>query len=233
MVNKTLFRSGFVFLIWLMVCYSECNAQIRLPKGNWGIRLGLNAVSITSYDVYLADEILPNSSYTNKNGYLITAFARFNINRIFLQPELAWNEYNRTCSFPLPFENYDGYHQPSDLNINSKVINTNFLVGYNIIHDYPFLLGIYAGSAFIGTYKTNFSMEQGESLTKTGLSLNYTGILGVSINISKIYFDLRYEMCLPNANLNLKGVPDFPDNYHNVKIKKTEAFLSFSFGIML
>jgi len=210
---------------------TECNAQVKRLKENWGARLGLNAVSIRSYEVYSDDEILPNSSYTNKNGYLITAFARFNINRVFLQPELAWNEYNRTCSFSLPIENTDNYYQPSDLDINSKSINTNFLVGYNIIHDYPFLFGIYIGSAFIGTYRTDYSVEMGESISKNDLSLNYTGILGFSINISNIYFDLRYEMCLPNDNLSLRDL-NFPERYQNVRIKKTESMLSFSCGVM-
>ena len=233
MLNKTLFRLGFIFFIWLIACITECNAQMKLPLGNLGVRFGLNAISITSYEAYKADEILPNSSYTNKNGYLTAVFARFNLDRIFLQPELAWNEYNRTCSFSLPLENSNSYHQPSDLNINSKSINTNFLVGYNIIRDHPFSFGLYIGSAFIGTYQANYSIGTDELYNKSDLSLNYTGILGVSINIHKIYFDLRFETSLPNANLNLSGIPDFPERFHDVRIKKTESILSFSCGIML
>jgi len=232
MQNKTLFRFGFIFFIWLIACINECNAQIKLPVGNWGIRLGLNAVSITSYEVYKNDEILPSSSI-NKNGYLVTTFARFNKNRIFLQPELAWNEYNRTCSFSLPHEDSNSYYHPTDLNINSKAVNANFLVGYNIVHDNPFLFGIYAGSALIGTYRTDYSIGMEEPFINRVLSLNFTGILGFSINISKIYFDLRLETSLPNANLKLNGIPDFPERYQDVRIKKTESILSFSCGIML
>ena len=232
MINKALFRFGFVFLLLLIACITECFSQIKLPKGNWGVRLGLNALSITSYEVHKDGEILPNSSYTNKNGYLITTFARFNINKIFLQPELAWNEYNRICSFSLPYENNDSHYPPSNLEIITKAVNTNFLVGYNIVHDYPFLFGIYAGSAIIGTYRTDYSTEQEESFIKTDLDLNLSGILGFSINISKIYFDLRYETSLPNANLNLKGISNFPERYQNVKINKTESILSFSCGVM-
>ena len=234
-VNKASFRFGFVFFVCLISCITENNAQTQSPErnwGKWGVRLGLNTISIMNYEVYHANEILTNSSYTNKNGYLLTGFVRFNINRIFLQPEIAWNEYRRTCSFSFPIESGTDYHPSTGLDINSKAVNTDFLVGYNIIHDYPFLFGIFVGSSFIGTYRTDYSMELEKSSSKTEWLLNYSGILGFSINISRIYFDLRYEISLPNANLNLNEIPDSPENYQGVKIKKREAILSLSFGVM-
>jgi hypothetical protein len=228
MVNKALFRFGFVFFI----CIIGNNVQAQSPRRNWGMRVGLNAVSITSYKACQAGEVLENSSFTNKNGYFLTAFARFNINRIFLQPELAWNDYQRSCSFSFPNENNNGYYPSSELNIDSKAANANFLVGYNIVHDYPFLLGVFVGSSLIGTYRTNYSMDSGESFSRTDWLLNYSGILGFSINISRIYFDLRYEVSLPNANLDVNEISNFPDYYQSLTIKKTESILSFSFGVM-
>ena len=229
-MNKALYRFWFVFLICLIGCITENKAQSSTK--NWGMRFGLNAVSIANYKVYQGDEMLENSSFTNKNGYLLTAFARFNINRIFLQPELGWNNYRRTCSFSLLIDNDNNYYYPTDLDINFKTLNTNFLVGYNIVLDTPFLFGAFVGSSFIGTYNTDFSINPENRISHTGLFLNYTGFLGFSINISKIYFDLRYEMSLPNANLDLKEIPEFPDIYQDITIKKTESILSFSFGIM-
>ena len=227
------FRFVLIFILLLLFSVKVCNAQTKLPKSNWGIRFGLNAISIKSYEAFKAGDILPNSSYTNKNGYLISTFARINKDRFFFQPELAWNEYNRVCSFSLPIDNSEGYYQPSDLSIKSKALNTNFIIGHNLINDYPFLFGVYGGTSFAGTYKSNYLLEHpDDSFPKTGLSLNLSGILGISINISKIYFDLRYEMCLPN-NIDLKGKSDFPERYNEVKIKKTESILSFSFGVML
>jgi len=230
MVNRPLFRFGFPLSIFLFAFIS--NSEAQAPVRNWGIRIGLNAVSITSYKAYQGDDILSNSSYTNKNGYLITGFARFNINRVFLQPEIAWNEYRRTCSFSLPVENTDNYYSSADLNIDSKAFNTDFLVGYNIVRDYPFLFGVYVGTNFIGTYRVNYSMKSEQAFSKNDWSLNYSGILGFSINISRIYFDLRYEMCLPNSDIFLSEIPNFAEYYQNVKIKRTESILSFSCGVM-
>ena len=233
MKNKALIRFVFVIFFLFTGCITKNNVQAQSQKMNWGIRLGLNAISITSYEACQAGEILPDLSYTNKYGYLINAFARFNINRVFLQPELGWNNYRRACSFSLPVESGDNYYYPSiDLNMDSKAINSNFLVGYNIVYDYPFLFGVFAGSSFTGTYRTGFSTGLEQSYSKTGLFINYSGILGFSINISRIYIDLRYEISLPDANQTLSEIPDFPENYYNVKIKKKEAILSFSFGIM-
>ena len=233
MVHKTIYLFGFIFLFWQILYITECNAQIKSPNRNFGIRLGLNAVSIKSYEAFTANEVLPNSSYINKNGYMITTFVRFNMKRIFLQPEIEWNECNRTYSFSLPSENNEGYSQPADLNINSSALNANFLAGYNIVYDYPFLFGIYTGVAFVGNYKNNYSLEfePNELYIKKDFVLNFTGVLGISINISKIYFDLRYEMGLPN-DLILREIPNFPEKYQNVKIRRTESILSFSCGVM-
>ena len=229
--SKTLLRSGFVFLVCLISCI--VNAQTQAPKTDWGIRLGLNAVSITNYDAYQAGNVLTNSSYTNKNGYLVTGFMRFNFNHVFLQPELGWNNYRLNCSFSLPIENSSDYYPPVDLKINSKTINTNFLVGYNMVNDYPFLFGVFAGASAMGIYRTNYAMETADqTFLDDDLHLSYSGILGFSINISKIYFDLRYEVVLPKADLNLKKIPDFPENYQDVSIQKKESILSFSFGVM-
>lgn len=238
MTNKALPRFGFVFFVFIFVYITENRLLAQSSTtdwgnwGNWGFRFGLNATSVTKYSAYQGNEILTNSSYTNKTGSLLIGFARFNINRVFLQPEVAWNEYHRTCSFAFPIENSNSYFPSINLNINSKAVNTNFLVGYNIVYNYPFLFGFYFGSSFIGTYGTNYSMGTGKTFTKTGLLLNYSGILGFSINISRIYFDLRYEMSLPNADLAIKDIPDFPEDYQNVKIKKMEDILSLSFGVM-
>ena len=228
--NKTLSQFALVFFFCSIVFIN--NVQSQTPEKNWGIRLGLNAVSIKSFDAYYADEIIPDCSYKNKNGYFLTGFARFNFNRIFLQPEIAWNEYRRSCSFYSPVGNSDSYYPDIDLDIDSKAFNATFLAGYNIVHDYPFLFGVFFGTSFAGTYRTDYTMESRNSFSKTGFFLNYSGILGFSINISKIYFDLRYEMCLTDNNKKLKDIPDFPENYQNISFKYTEAILSFSFGVM-
>jgi len=225
-------RRSCVFLFLLLIFMTGKNVTAQNQRMNWGVRLGLNAVSITSYEAFNVDQILENSSYTNKNGFLITGFARFNMNRMFLQPELGWSNYRRSCLFSIPVEESNTSSLPVNLNIDSKVVKSIFLAGYNIVHDYPFLLGFFAGSSLSGIYHTGYSMESDNSFSEKDLSFNYSGIIGFSINISRIYFDLRYEMGFPNANLNMRDIPGFPEYYHNVRIKKREEILSFSFGVM-
>jgi hypothetical protein len=222
----------FFFLICIVGCLAANNMQAQSPYFNWGVRLGLNATSITDYEVLQANNIPVNGSYINKNGYLLTVFTRFNVKRVFMQPELGWNMYRRTCLFSLPIEGSDSNYPPVNLNIHSKALNANFLTGYNIVSDYPFFFSVFAGISFIGTYQTDFLIEPEQSFPKSDLFMNYTGILGLSINIARVYFDLRYEMGIPDADLNLAHIPGFPERFQNVTIKKREAILSFSFGIM-
>jgi len=231
-MNTVLFYTKLISFLLLISCLTVNNAYTQTNVMNWGIRLGLNAVSVANFEAIHSDEVLPNLSYTNKNGYFVNTFARFNMNRLFLQPELEWNSYYRSFAFSLPMPAGNSYYPPVNLYVDSKAINTSFLVGYNIVSNMPFLFGIYGGTSLKGIYRTDFSTDNEQSFPKTDLLLNNSGIIGISINISKIYFDLRYELNLPENNLYLKEIPDFPENFHEVMIKKTEAILSFSFGIM-
>ena len=231
MRNKRLSYCGFLFPILLIFLMTGNHVQAQSKRINWGFKLGLNALSTTSYEAYSGEEILPNSSYVNKNGYLINAFVRFNLQSIFLQPEIAWNNYRRECSFALPAENTNGYLPATSFDLNSKAVNVNFLVGYNIVDDRPYLLGFFIGTSFIGTYKTNYSSNI-DHFSNDKLRLNYAGILGFYINISNIHFDFRYEFNRPNTNLDFGEVSGSPYSYRSIVLEKNENILSFSCGLM-
>jgi hypothetical protein len=231
MRNKRLLYGEFFFPILLLFLITGSPLQAQSKRINWGFKLGLNALSTTNYEAYNGEEILPNSSYVNKNGYLINTFVRFNLNSVFLQPEIAWNKYRRNYSFALPAENANGYLPATSFDLNSDAINAHFLVGYNIINEAPYLLGFFAGTSFIGAYKTRYSSTI-DSFSNDKLTLNYAGILGFCINISNIHFDFRYEFNQPNTNLDFGKLSGSPDSYRNVVLEKNENILSFSCGLM-
>jgi hypothetical protein len=199
---------------------------------NWGFRLGLNALSTTSYETEYKGEPVPNDSYTNKNGYLVNAFVRFNIKRVFLQPELGWNYHRQGVSFTLPTDVENEFSSPIYADIASSVARGNFLVGYSIVNKYPFFFGAYAGSSFSDTYKTKYSIRLNDDFEDREFYLRTSGIVGFSVVIAKIYFDLRYEINLPDTDLDFNAIPGFPDNYKGVKLKKNENIISFSCGLL-
>jgi hypothetical protein len=200
---------------------------------NFGIKAGVNALATNYFDPYFEDEALPNGSFTNKNGYLVNVFMRINYDRVFLQPELAWNLYRQVCFFSIPDEDTENeYYPETQLEINSRSVNTNILFGYNIIKATPFQINFFIGPSFKGIYGRDFKTNFFQSFSENDALLNYTGIVGMSLNISKLHFDLRYEFNQSNTNLDLSEIPEFPEKFHGVTLKKNENILSFSCGIM-
>lgn len=219
-----------------LVCFSiqeSASAQTPDKYFNWGFRAGLNTLSTTSYETEYDGEPVPNDSYINKNGYLVNAFVRFNIKQSFLQPELAWNYYRQGVSFTLPVPNSENeFSSPIYADIASSVIRGNFLVGYNIVNNYPFLFSAYLGSSFSAKYNTKYSIRLSDDFEDKEFYLRSSGIAGFSIVIAKIYFDLRYEINLPDTDLDFYDISGFPDNYKGLKLKKNENIISFSCGLL-
>jgi hypothetical protein len=227
-----------IYTLLFVIFLSTIGIEIHAQKAHldFGIKAGLNALSTNYYESYFEETLLQNGSFTNKNGYTLNAFTRINYDRVFIQPELEWCHYRQSCYFSLPvdIENSedDEYYPTIRLNINTRSFNANILLGYNVIKSKPVLFNFYTGTSFKEIYnryyKTNFFHDYSE----INPFFNYAGILGLSLNISKLHFDMRYEFNQSNTDLALRDIPDFPEKYHGITLKKNENIISFSCGIM-
>jgi hypothetical protein len=225
-------KYGWIFVltgIVLLVTPEKIYAQQK--NFNWGVRVGLNALTTMQYETYYRDELLPGGSYSNRNGYLINTFVRFNIKRLFLQPELEWNLYRQGLTFVLP-DDAGNYSQNVVLNARSKALNGNFLTGYHIIDNGSSVFSAYIGTSFAGVYRRKYKTGLDHEYSDKRFHLKHLGIIGFSISVSKVYFDLRYVINQPDTNLKFSDIPDFPDIYKTIELRKNENVLSFSFGLM-
>jgi hypothetical protein len=216
--------------VFLFVTENQLLAQSK--RLNYGFKVGLNALSATKYKTYYAGE--PTSgSYTNKNGYLIGAFIRINYDHLFLQPEAIWNHHRQKCSFMLPYPNdINNVNFPKAPDIDMNAVNTNLVLGYKIIEEKPYLCSIYAGTSLKWTYKIKYEINEGDDYSGKSDLFCYAGIIGFSVNISKLYFDFRYEINQPDTNLDFSKISGIPESYQAVFLEKNENILSFSCGIM-
>jgi hypothetical protein len=223
-------------IIMSFVMGSDCFAQ--KTRINFGAKVGINALSTNYYEPYFEETPLPKGSYTNKNGYLLNAFIRINYDNIFLQPELGWSRYRQNCFFTLPADIATVNHVADErgfstsLDINSNSLNANILAGYNVIRKAPYLFNFYVGTSFKGIYSRDYVENLSQTFSENEPLFDYTGILGISMNISKLHFDMRYEFYQSDRVFILNKVPDFPEKYRGITLKKTENILSFSCGIM-
>jgi hypothetical protein len=210
--------------------YSQDKPQAN-PVFNYGLGVGITALSTNFYEVYNGASALTNKSYKNKVGYNLNIFAKINLGRFFMQSEIAGNSYEHDLFFDLTDAN-NTYSNLINLSAKSYSANSNILLGYNIVKNNPFILNISAGPSFKYIYKINYQVNNQEYIVKNPqyIHYKYSGIVGFTIVISKLYFNIRYELNLPDTDIHLDEIPEIPELLQNIYIHKNENILSFSLG---
>jgi hypothetical protein len=197
---------------------------------SYGLKIGLNAPTPTKFSARYAGDSA-SGSYTGRNGYLAGVFFRINHNRMFLQPETVWSIHRQKNGFTIPNPD-NGAYLPKSLDISSNEVHTYLLAGYNMIKSEPYSCDFYAGLSLKWIYKIKYEIADEYFYSgKSDISL-YAGVVGFSVNISKLYFDFRYEVNLPNTDLNFDEMPGISEPYRRVFLEKNENVLSFSCGVI-
>jgi len=222
----------FVLLLLFFLFVTENQSFAQFERVNYGFKIGLNALSTIRYNTFYAGDPTSGGSYTDKNGYLAGIFLRVNYSKLFLQPEATWNYHQQGCGFMVPNADNSTTYLSRSMNINMDALNTNLLLGFNIIMNKPYLFDAYLGASLKWTYKIRYKISNEQIFSGRNDFLCYAGIIGFSINISKLYFDFRYELNQPNTNLDFSKISGIPDTYRGVFLKKNENVLSFSIGMM-
>jgi hypothetical protein len=221
----------FIFGLFIFFFVTKNQSFAQSDRLNYGFKVGLNALSPTKYQTYYAGDST-SGSCTNENGYLIGVFFRVNYSHVFMQPEVIWNYHRQRCGFMLPNPNNRELSLPKALDIDMDAVNTNLLMGYSIIKNKPYLCDVYLGASLKWTYKIKYEITEEHRYSGKSDFFCYAGVIGFSVNISKLYFDFRYEINQPNTNLDFSKIPDIPEAYQGVFLEKNENILSFSCGIM-
>jgi hypothetical protein len=188
---------------------------------NWGFRLGLNALSNTSCNLYSKKTELTNKSLLNGSGYDVNTFLRINLGRVFMQPEFGWSLYKQKFSFSSENSN-------KLFSMKTQAVKVNVLAGYYFTKNGPFLFSFICGSSFHYYFNTSFNTSFQD---KTPHFIPY-GLAGFSINISKVYFDIRYGLSFFNTNINFDEITDKPASLEGISLNKKENVLNFSCGLI-
>ena len=198
---------------------------------NVGLKVGLNAMTLAHYKAYQGDVELSNLAWKNKTGYGLNLFFRINLDHFFMQPEAEWSLYEQEISYSYPVGNN---FASSYLSIQSQVAKVNVLVGYNMTKSGPFLLNFVIGPAFRDNFKMRYESSSWGDIGLQNRKPNYTtnGIVGITLNIAQVHFDIRYEMSLFNSNVSFDEISDRPESLEGIIIHKKENILSFSCGWM-
>lgn len=229
-----------LFFIFISSFAQENSIEIRKRKKSsffvsYGIKGGFNS------SMFLIDRFVVNGATVQeiennyRLGYNLSAFARFNINRHFIQfgPDIS------IINSEIKFDKKGSQHPdviPDYASIisNIKSINVPLVYGYNIVDESPYSLSIFTGPVFkhIWRNKSNIDFVNFSSLNiqedLSPFALNLT--VGLSVKISYIFFDFAYEIGLNNISKEITAYN--LDNQINgdFNFDRRNNTLSFSFG---
>jgi hypothetical protein len=223
-----------LFLGIFLIVGQKSDAQFgkhSYPVLNWGIRAGLNAYSTNDYSAYSEKIEVKNEQNKNKVSYNLTILGRINLNRFFMQPELAWNLYSQNLSFTLA-DSLNSYQSLAEISVRYYSCNINMLAGFNFIKNGPFIFNVLLGTSYKYVYSTKLEIKNTGNFTDKTPVYKYGVIAGFSIDIARTYFDVRYEFNLPNNNIHLNEIPDIPEHFRDIHINKNENILNISFGLL-
>ncbi|MDR2805280.1 MAG: PorT family protein [Dysgonamonadaceae bacterium] len=231
---KQLFWKGGLIISLLFMAGASASGQeqpysFNRKIVNWGFKVGLNANAVMRLQGMQGEEELANVSYRNKSGCDITGFFRVNLNRFFIQPEIGWSTLNKDLLFAFPSEP----EQIFELSLHTQTANANGLIGYNITKTGPFVFNIIAGSSLRYKFDTRYSAAYPQNEHRdTNPVYNAYGVVGFSMNISNVHFDIRYAISMLDVDMYFNDIADKPEWMNNVLFHKTENILSFSCGVM-
>lgn len=219
-----------------LLCTGTVSAQSRSDQlVNYGVKAGFSS---TIYDIdQLTIATIPINEYTTKSeiSSFFTAFARFNIKRHYVQTEVSYNISNYSIYFPTAEWNPQS-GEPGQSAISTQIngIELPLYYGYHVLKE-----GSYGMSFYIGP-KAKFVIDEHsrykfynlpyDNIKENIQPINFSLMVGLGINISRVFFDFSFEYGLHNIS---RGITTPDDNTGGIIFDRRKNVLSFSIGFIL
>ncbi|NDV82664.1 porin family protein [Bacteroides sp. 51] len=234
--------SLFVFPTFAQLRKQEAVERILKPNNkafNFGVRVGFNSSMYLVSDFKIKDVTIDDIQNNYRIGGFVALFGRFNISRHYIQPEISYQISRSEISFDKLGSQHPAI-EPDYASIHAKIHSIEFpvLYGFNIIKKGPYAMSVFAGpkAKFLWKQKNEITFENFEQkdMEEELYPLCLSGVLGVGVNVSRIFFDFRYEQGLTNISktVTYENMPSTKDDSNNIIFRRREAILSFSLGVM-
>ena len=230
----------FALIAYIGHAEERYRLDTRGPKVNVGIKAGFNSTIFFIDRFNTGGQELTDIQHNYKVGYLCAFFCRFNLNKHhFIQPELSYNISKGSLSVKRDKYNYD--YLANHVLIKSTLHSIDFpiLYGYKFIDTYPYGMAFFVGPKVSYMWKkhcdndyTGFYQQQ---ITENLRPINFSGTMGLAVNVSNIFFDFRYEIGLQNLAKSIsydKATTTAPYDKHSLPIKRRQNVISFSIGVI-
>ena len=193
-------------------------------KVNFGIKAGFNSSMFMVSELKIKDVTIDEVQNNYKIGYFGALFMRINMKKHFIQPEVSYN----VSKGEIVFDKLGSQH------------DFPVLYGYNVVKKGPYGMSIFAGPKLRYLWgkrnEITFTNFDQKGIHEKLYPLNVSAVIGVGVNISRIFFDFRYEQGIRNIsksivydNINSDG----STGVSHIIFRRRDSALSFSFGFIL
>ena len=143
-----------------------------------------------------------------KIGYFGALFMRINMKKHFIQPEVSYN----VSKGEIVFDKLGSQHpavEPDYASVQSVLHSIDFpvLYGYNVVKKGPYGMSIFAGPKLRYLWgkrnEITFTNFDQKGIHEKLYPLNVSAVIGVGVNISRIFFDFRYEQGIRNISKSI------------------------------
>lgn len=240
-------KQSVLLLIYLCITLSaagqDLQSKLERPnhrKVNFGIKAGFNSTMFLVSDLKINDVTIDEIQNNYKIGYFGAFFMRINMKKHFIQPEISYN----ISKCEVSFDKLGSQHpdiEPNYASVNSTIhsIDIPMLYGYNIVKQGPYGMSIFAGPKVRYLWgrqnKITFDNFDQQGINEELHPFNISAVIGVGVNISRIFFDFRYEQGLHNISksvtydhIDTEGKPEV----NNIIFRRRDHVLSFSLGVI-
>lgn len=209
-------------------------------KVNFGIKAGFNSSMFLVSDFKIKDVTIDEIQNNFQIGYFGALFMRINMKRHFLQPEISYN----ISRCEITFDKLGSQHpdiEPEYASVASSIHSIDFpmLYGYNVVKEGPYGMSLFAGPKvryIWGRQNTiTFDNFDQKGIQEELYPFNVNVVVGVAVNISRIFFDFRYEQGLRNISKSVTYDSLNPDGslgVSDITFRRRDNVLSFSLGVI-
>jgi hypothetical protein len=204
-------------------------------KFNFGVKGGFRSTNYMVTDFQVEDSKITDTQKNYRLGYYAALFARLNFKRNFLQTEVAYNIDRAEVLFDKNTDSNDNTESFADVSSNIHTLSIPLMYGYYFIHNGPYTLSAFIGPKLEYMVKTDVSYNNfdQQNIHEKLHPLNVAIVAGISVSISKIFFDFRYEQETMNVSHSITyDKQDATNSTGNIKFHRRGSALSFSFGFI-
>lgn len=209
-------------------------------KVNVGVKAGFNSSMFFIDEFKVGNYSLDHIQNNYKVGYFASFFVRFNLKKHhFFQTEASYNITKGSVSIDKTVENSAFLKDNALVKTSIHSVDIPILYGYKFVDIYPYGMAFFLGPKVAYTWKKHTENEYTgfyqQEIYESVRPFNFSGVIGLAVNVSNIFFDFRYEIGLHNISENVtfdREITEDPYKGQDITIKRRRNVLSFSLGVI-